>query len=82
VLNDTSKKIYMKMTNVSEMNVEYEWSFLDENKIAEDDDQNIPINEIFDILPLNGVLEPGMSETVEFVYYGVPDKKFTAKAIC
>lgn len=70
------------MTNVSEMNVDYEWSFLEENNMNEEDDQHIPINEIFDILPLNGTLEPNMSETVEFVYYGAPDRKFEAKAIC
>lgn len=77
VLNDTSKKIYMNMTNVSEMNVEYEWSFLEDENSGD-----IPTNEIFDILPLNGVLEPGMTEQVEFVYYGMPDQKFTAKAVC
>lgn len=30
--------------------------------------QTIPINEVFDILPLSGYLEPGEAEQVEFVY--------------
>ena len=28
----------------------------------------VPINEVFDILPLSGYLEPGEVEQVEFVY--------------
>jgi hydrocephalus-inducing protein len=81
VLNDTSKKYVMKMKNVSLMNVEYQWSFLDEEN-REDEKESIPINEIFDILPLNGTLEPGQVENVEFVYYGLPNKRFESVAIC
>jgi len=60
VLNDTSKKIIMKMKNVSEMAVHYEWSFLEEDaqdiqneseESKRQTNQNIPINEVFDILP-------------------------------
>ena len=42
----------------------------------------IPINEVFDILPLNGTLEPGQSEQVEYVFYGVPNQVFKTTAIC
>jgi hydrocephalus-inducing protein len=80
VLNDTSKKILMKMKNVSKMNVEYMWSFLDEE--SREGKDTIPINEIFDILPLNGTLEPNQIEQVEFVYYGLPGRRFEAKAVC
>lgn len=60
VLNDTSKKIIMKMKNVSEMAVHYEWSFLEDEAqdllnqsehSKEQNSGNIPINEVFDILP-------------------------------
>jgi hypothetical protein len=34
----------------------------------------MPINEVFDILPVMGVLAPGESETVEFVFNAF-DKK-------
>lgn len=30
ILNDTSKKKYLTLTNISEMPVTYEWSFLEE----------------------------------------------------
>lgn len=32
----------------------------------------VPINEVFDILPLNGILEPGETEMVEFIYHAIP----------
>jgi hydrocephalus-inducing protein len=80
VLNDTSKKVHMKMKNVSKMNVEYQWSFLEED--VRDEKDAVPINEIFDIRPLNGTLEPSQTETVEFVYNGLPGRKFETKAVC
>ena len=80
VLNDTSKKISINMKNVSKMSVEYQWSFLEDDNRDEKD--AVPINEIFDILPLNGVLEPSQVEQVEFVYYGLPNRRFETKAVC
>ena len=56
------------------MPVNYEWSFLEEeitnlNAMRQDDDKKakkktkkakmLPINEVFDILPVSGVLMPG-----------------------
>jgi hydrocephalus-inducing protein len=60
----------MLMKNVSEMAVTYEWAFLEEEIVGEEDKMNlsstsqfipgsIPINEVFDILPLSGRLDPG-----------------------
>ena len=80
VLNDTSKKVVMRMKNVSKMNVEYQWSFMEDEMREERDD--ISINEIFDIMPLNGTLEPNQVEQVEFVYYGMPKRTFNATAVC
>jgi hydrocephalus-inducing protein len=74
----------LTMKNISEMRLDYEWTFLQEElvfppgtsgsqQIESRDSQrttqkSIPINEIFDILPLSGSLEPGHEEQVEFVY--------------
>jgi hydrocephalus-inducing protein len=71
ILNDTSKRKYLVLTNISEMPVSYEWSFLEEettslNAVQEVDEtkkrkkkpKNLPINEVFDILPVSGRLEP------------------------
>ncbi len=69
ILNDTTKKISIFMKNVSEMPVTYEWAFLEEEVMGEEEKMNMssnslmqnnstPINEIFDILPLSGRLDP------------------------
>jgi len=81
ILNDTSKRKYLVLTNISEMAVNYEWSFLEEestslNAVQEEDENNkkrkkpksLPINEVFDILPVSGRLEPGQTENVEFTF--------------
>ena len=86
ILNDTTKKMVLTMKNISEMKLDYEWTFLQEELVyppGTSNSQNlesresnsrppqnktIPINEIFDILPLSGALEPGHEEQVEFVY--------------
>lgn len=73
ILNDTSKKKYLTLTNISEMPVNYEWSFLEEeittlNALKQEEEKTkkkgkkskmLPINEVFDILPVSGVLMPG-----------------------
>ena len=81
ILNDTSKRKYIVLTNISEMPVSYEWSFLEEegaslNAVQEEDETRkrkkkpkvLPVNEVFDILPVSGRLGPGQSETVEFTF--------------
>ena len=51
------------------MPVFYEWKFADEDQISSNPQgDDIRINEVFDILPLNGLLNPGQIETVEFIY--------------
>ena len=104
ILNDTSKRITIQITNISEMPLYYEWSFVDEEVVREkkiddqdlleDDPKNkknaregaernvIPINEIFDILPMNGSLAPGESETVEFVFHAILGQKVRTMAVC
>jgi len=31
--------------------------------------KHLPINEVFDILPVSGILQPGQTENVEFTFY-------------
>lgn len=93
ILNDTTKKISMLMKNVSKMPVTYEWAFLEEEVLGEDDKMNIssvsnflpgsvPINEIFDILPLSGKLEPDQVEEVEFIYNAQGGILYRTTALC
>jgi hydrocephalus-inducing protein len=42
----------------------------------------IPINEIFDILPMNGYLAPGETERVEFVFNALLSQKVKTLAVC
>ena len=41
------------------MALNYEWTFLSEEHSIPEEQQHIQINEIFDILPLSGYMEPG-----------------------
>ena len=48
----------------------------------EDELDNFSINEVFDILPLSGFLQPGESENVEFIFNSVVNHKVKAVAVC
>ena len=99
ILNDTSKKKYITLTNISEMAVNYDWSFLEEemsspikeeetkskkgaNAAASKKSKMLPINEVFDILPVSGMLQPGQSETVEFTFYSGHGLLYNGVAVC
>ena len=103
ILNETSKKIIITMKNISEMPLNYEWNFVEdqingENVGGEDTKkmsrrksikdgeenavENFPINEVFDILPLNGNLLPDEVENIEFIFNAVSGQRFKTQAIC
>lgn len=92
------------MSNVSEMGLNYQWTFLEEELVANSTQNDfnrsgtlnsreskrsivsssfsIPINEVFDILPLSGFLKPGEVESVEFVYNAFAGQRFKTTAVC
>jgi Flagellar-associated PapD-like len=83
ILNDTTKKVYMKMTNCSILEVIYNWNFVQEIIMGEEPTENSEnINQLFDILPVKGKLRPGESETVEFLYHASSGLKHKALAVC
>ncbi|CAD8206755.1 unnamed protein product [Paramecium octaurelia] len=82
ILYDTTKKMVMTMKNQSEMALNYEWTFVSEELSTQGQQPNIPINEIFDILPLSGYMEPGSEEQVEFVYNAIGGQRFKTTAVC
>ena len=43
---------------------------------------HIPINQVFDIMPIHAYLQPGQEDEVEFVYYGHAERKFKAEVVC
>lgn len=79
VMNDTIKKCALIMKNVSVMPVDYCWFFAD-NSLKEETPE--PINEVFDILPLRGTIEPGNDEKVEFSYFAISNRIFEITALC
>jgi hydrocephalus-inducing protein len=42
----------------------------------------VDINQIFDILPIMGHLEPGEEHIISFTYFGLHNRKFNATAVC
>ena len=73
------------------MAVNYEWSFLEEEMVSplKDEKKNsskkskvLPINEVFDILPVSGMLMPGQTETVEFTFYSGHGLLYNGVAVC
>jgi hydrocephalus-inducing protein len=85
VLVDTSKKEYLRLRNTNELPVTYHWEFFEEviEKIKEEPEEEqkktikksskpkILTSDLFDILPINGVLQPGEEETVEVTFHSL-----------
>ncbi|CAM6101477.1 unnamed protein product [Calypogeia fissa] len=91
VIENTSKRVQLKISNTSILEVQYCWAFIDKYGIdinttsagiQENDGYKIPTNQIFDILPIRGTLLPGEGETVEFSYFSFPKYKCRAMALC
>ncbi|KAL3657260.1 hypothetical protein V7S43_017769 [Phytophthora oleae] len=85
-LNDTQKSISMNVTNVSKVDTSFRWIFIEDEKealsTATAKKPYIPINQVFDILPIRGLLRPNESEKIEFVYYGHANRKFRSTVAC
>lgn len=87
VLNDTTSSQVVRVTNTSKSTVDMNWTFVEDSETALAASQltkqpYVPINQVFDILPIRCTLEPGQSQPVEFVFYGHPGRRFDGKAIC
>ena len=98
ILFDTSKKEYLTLKNVRELPVRYHWEFFEEisDVITElPDEENkqkhkkqsqpkpsLPVNELFDILPISGVLQSGEVETVEITFHALVRNPKPAYARC
>ncbi|CAM9551896.1 unnamed protein product [Chrysoparadoxa australica] len=82
ILNDTAMTKLVKITNTSKIDTPFSWSFLEDTSEASASRQHIPINQVFDILPIRSFLHPGESEEVEFLFYGHANRKFNGRAVC
>lgn len=68
VLNDTTMTKAVRVTNNSVVDCTFSWSFLEDvdegRQSATVRRPYIPVNQIFDILPIRSFLRPGESEEV------------------
>lgn len=68
VLNDTTMTKAVRVTNNSVVDCAFSWSFLEDvdegRSSATARRPYIPVNQIFDILPIRSFLRPGESEEV------------------
>ncbi|EEY70141.1 uncharacterized protein PITG_19203 [Phytophthora infestans T30-4] len=64
----------------------FRWVFIEDEKEALSSatakKPYIPINQVFDILPIRGTLKPNESEKIDFVYYGHANRKFKSTVAC
>lgn len=85
-LNDTQKAIAVTVTNVSKVDTAFRWVFIEDEKearaVATAKKPYIPINQVFDILPIRGRLAPRESERIEFLFYGHANRKFKSTVAC
>ena len=80
VLNDTTKRMYCMVKNVSIVDAVYDWGFVDDSN--GDGRRKLKSNQAFDILPIRGTLKPGETETFEYSYFALPQVKLSALAVC
>ncbi|KAM9508694.1 hydrocephalus-inducing protein-like isoform 3-T3 [Guaruba guarouba] len=87
ILNDTKDVHYMEMTNCSPLVVQYHWSFLKDSQVnpvrfMETEPLALGVEEVFDILPLHGELQPGQSQRIAFTFFGHANTVTQVTALC
>jgi hypothetical protein len=96
-LYDTRKRAHMSITNTSKVPAVFQWVLIDPavEEVAEDmgsDDvasvvssvpkkSKLPANQVFDVLPIRGVLPPGEQVQVEFSYFAYPGAKAECEVV-
>ena len=90
ILNETYKRGAVTLTNVSLIDAVYEWSFLEDDEAASEAGSArsgparplAPPSQVFDILPIRGVIKPGASELIEFSFFALPGSRASCVAVC
>ncbi|XP_074738457.1 hydrocephalus-inducing protein homolog [Strix uralensis] len=96
ILNDTEGVRYIEMTNRSPLLVQYHWAFLMDSRVSqmrfsppvpkfflvEAEPVILGMEEVFDVLPLYGVLQPGESQRVMFTFFGHTNIVARVMALC
>ncbi|XP_065519826.1 hydrocephalus-inducing protein-like, partial [Lathamus discolor] len=87
ILNDSKDVRYMEMTNCSPLVVQYHWAFLKDSQVnpvrfMETEPLALGVEEVFNILPLHGELQPGQSQRVSFSFFGHANTVSQVTALC
>lgn len=87
VLNDTTSSQVVRVTNVSKLPVLLSWAFIEDPEEAATEAAAaglpyIPVNQIFDIMPIRCHLLPGQEQAIEVVYYAHAGRKASTTAVC
>ncbi|PFH36000.1 hypothetical protein BESB_056510 [Besnoitia besnoiti] len=95
VFNETTRCLAIELKNPTELPVVYHWHLTDQYEfqyVSGDNDLPLAlvggpaalpaINKIFDFLPFTGSIEPGQTETICATFFGFPDVRVTATALC
>ncbi|XP_065519831.1 hydrocephalus-inducing protein-like [Lathamus discolor] len=87
ILNDSKDVRYMEMTNCSPLVVQYHWAFLKDSQVnpvrfMETEPLALGVEEVFDILPLHGELQPGQSQRVSFSFFSHANTVSQVTALC
>ena len=92
-LSDTTRRLPVRISNNGAVDVLYSWAW-DPDSFKEDTNSIASMNmkaartpkpptvQLFDVLPIKGVLRPGESELVTFAYFAFPGVKASAMAQC
>lgn len=76
--NETELVKRFKITNTSKLPVNFSWTFLEDEMAT----SPVALSQIFDVLPLRGMLMPGDSEMMDVYFYGPADSKYDVTAVC
>lgn len=93
VLLDTTRRVPVRVTNTSNVDVVYTWAW-DKTSVQEDVNSIASMNlrqggrpkppptQLFDVMPIRGVLRPGEAEVMTFSFFAYPGVKGSCTAIC
>lgn len=92
IINDTYDFKTFDITNDSEMEVYYEWVLIEDEKSYEElqppkqkskrEPRKIPLNEVFAIVPMSGVLNKKEKETIRVTFNPGSNMRYNAKMKC
>ncbi|KAG2489301.1 hypothetical protein HYH03_012133 [Edaphochlamys debaryana] len=92
VLLDTTRRVPVRVVNSSNVDVVYTWAW-DKASVQEDVNSiasmslrqgrpKPPPTQLFDVMPIRGVLRPGEAETMMFTFFAYPGMKASCTAMC